>query len=249
MPDSDSYLNSLSRRLLSAVPSYIASSWLNPQDQMGGMVPGQAQTRLGHSNVFIQPQAQFQQTAQDYRVPGAEALTTPEPTALDKALSFLHLNSSPLAKSAAAGPTVVMQQPEANSLPNQQWGSDLRHEAVHALTHGAENKISPQAAQNLLPPQSADAIAQLSKFYNPQQMTQEILARSITEPTTLGLKSTPEDDPQNAKGKLVASQMADMLEKNGFKQQADQYRNYFGLGGKQGIRDDTQSFQKPNEVF
>ena len=150
------------------------------------------------------------------------------------------MQASPIARSAMAGPTVVTNQADPR------LSESIRHEAVHALLHGVDDKMNTMAVQDLVP---GEALAQMSRYYNPQEISQEIPARAVTDPMSLTLKRTPEDDPQNTKGKLVASQYADMLEKQGFKQQADKYRQYFGLPGKMGIRDDTQSFQRPNEVF
>lgn len=249
-------LDDLRRQLLNALPAWFAASPPNPQGDMGGMLPGQAQTRLSRANAFILPENQYQQAVNSFGQGGEQAMTlSADPSSMDKVLNFLGLTAGPLAKSALSGPTVVARQSSADPTQSRDnplvpgglnATSDIQHEAVHALLHGADSKMNTMAVQDLVP---ADALVSLSRYYNPQEIASEIPARAVAEPQSLGLKSTPEDDPQNAKGKLVASQYADMLEKNGFKLQADKYRNYFGLGGKQGIRDDTQSFQKPNEVF
>lgn len=238
MPD----LDELRRNLLNALPSFMAAG----HDDLGGYVPGQAQTRLSHANAFVLPQDQYNQAVKDFGVGGEEAMTlSAQPNALDKVLNFLGMSSSPIMRSASAGPTVVIPQPK-NAI-DPQWSNNMTHEAIHALLNGADTKMNTIDVENLVP---AQALVQLSRYYNPQETAQEIPARALTDPTSLALKRTPESDPTNEAGKHVMRQYATMLEMKGFKQQADKLRQYFNLSGTpQGIRDDTQSFQKPNEVF
>ena len=243
MPD----LDSLKRSLLNALPSMFAASPPNPEGDLGGYSLGQAQTRLSGANAFFLPQDQYNQVRQATDPHNsAQALTlSAQPNMLDNLLNFIGMKASPVMQSAMHGPTVVAPQPKEPTDPSQM--ANIRHEAVHALLHGIDDKLNIMRVQDLVP---AEALVQMSRYYNPQEIAQEIPARAMTDPMSLSLKRTPDSDPTNEAGKQVMRQYATMLRGKGFNQQASKLEQYFNLGGQpQGIRDDTQSFQKPNEVF
>lgn len=255
------------QRLLAALPYHLGSIMLNqnsaggnPGDGMQGYVPGQAQTRLSHANAFIQPQDQYNQTVKQYGAGGEEAMTlSAQPNALDSVLNFFGSHLSPLAQSISHGPTVVIPQggpggadpTQSRDNPLVPGGlpatSNIAHEAVHALLHGKDTQLNTTAVEHLVP---ADALVSLSRYYNPQEIAQEIPARAGTDPLSLSLKRTSDSDPNNEAGKQVLRQYATMLRAKGFGSDAGKMEQYFHLFSQpQGIRDDTQSFQPPNNQF
>lgn len=242
----------LKRNLLNALPAMLAAQPYQ-QDRTGigntGYVPGQAQTRMSHADAYILPPEQYDNAVRAYgkgsqEVGPEQAMTlNATPNAMDSVLNFLGLHASPLMQSAMKGPTIVAPQPRTDtdspSGIDPRWSSNIRHEAVHALLHGADSKLNTMAVESLVP---GDALVALSRYYNPQEISQEIPARAMTDPTSLMMYSD--------EGRTALRKYATMLETQGFKQQADKLRQYFNLTGKpQGIRDNTQSFQKPNDQF
>lgn len=229
-------LSDLQRRILQQLPAWISQQ---QQDPMQGDVEGHAQMRLGHGDAYILPQDQYNQATKDFGQGGEQAMTVSgQPNLLDHVMNLLGMQASPIVRSAMRGPTVIAPQKAADFTINPEATATMRHEAIHALLHGADTKPDTLAVQDLIP---AEGLVSLSRYYNPQEIAQELPARALTQPQSMQMYP-PE-------GQAAMQKYLQMLEQSGGKQQADKLRQYFNLSGKPQGQSGEQSFQKPNEVF
>jgi len=229
-------LSDLQRRIIQQLPAWISQQQADP---MQGDVAGHAQMRLGHGDAYILPENQYNTARQQFGQGGEQAITiSAQPNILDHVMNLLGMQASPLMRSALRGPTVVAPQKAADFTANPEATATMRHEAIHALLHGADTKPNVMAVQDLIP---AEALVSLSRFYNPQEIAQELPARATTQPESLQMY--PEE------GRVAMQKYLQMLEQSGSKQQADKLRQYLNLDGKPQGQTRDQSFQKPNDVF